>query len=250
MNIYKYILVSNKSKWILKTIFLSAIFAISMMFSGVVTSQTVQDGMRDRLNKSIAVQQMPKEQLMEAVQNMAHVDYIFTVIFIILLFVLVSEVASSTLRNRNFNLLPENRDKKFFAAVGMAGACFILISLLSVPIEAVGHLFHGGSRFNQIEIGGFLSRICENPDMILFSVVGFCASLFLRTIVRNQIIYRVLIFACAYFMMGLVVDVHLAGKEYSAIVCYVSYILPVVLLVASWQIYRRWQIANSGFFMI
>ena len=51
-------------------------------------------------------------------------------------------------------------------------------------------------------------------------------------------------------MMGLVVDVHLAGKEYSAIVCYVSYILPVVLLIASWQIYRRWQIANSGFFMI
>lgn len=250
MNIYKYILISNKSKWILKTVFLSAIFAISMIFNGLLTSQTAQDGMKESMNKSIAIQQMPKEQRMETMQGMLHIDYYFTALFIILLFVLVSEVASSTLRNRSFNLLPENRDKKFFSAVGMAGVCFILILLLSVPIEAVGHLIQGGSRFNQIEVGGFLNRICENPDMILFAVIGFCASLFLRIAVRNKIIYRVFIFVCAYFMMNMVLDVHMGGKEYPAIVSYVSYVLPVVLLVASWQIYRRWQIANSGFFMV
>ena len=65
MNIYKYILVSNKSKWILKTVFLSFIFAISLIFGGLTTSQVAQDGMREGMNSNPAIQQMSKEQLMQ-----------------------------------------------------------------------------------------------------------------------------------------------------------------------------------------
>ena len=252
MNIYKYILKSNSMKWIWKSIFLSAIFAISTLCVGVTNSQHTQDTMRNAIKNAPTMQTLSKEELAQLERmkyNMPTYD-IFDLMFIVLLFVLVSEVASSTLRDRNYHLLPENQNKKFFAAVGMAGLCFILLPLLSVPIEAVEHLIHGSSRFQQIEIGGFLIRLCKTPDTILFGIMGFCASIFIRELVRNKIVYRLLIFICAYFMLNKVSAVHMGMETYSTIVCYVSYILPVVLIVASWQLYKRSQIANSGLFMI
>ena len=252
MNIYKYILKSNSKKWIWKTIFLSAIFAISALVVGVTNSQHVQDTMRDAVKNNPAMQTLSKEELaqLEKTNYDMRTTDTFDLIFIVLLFVLVSEIASSTLRDRNYHLLPENPDKKFFAAVGMAALCFILLHLLSVPIEAVGHLIHGSSRFRQIEIGGFLNWLCESPDTILFGIIGFCASIFIRALVRNKVLYRVLIFICAYFMMNMISYVHMGLKTYPAIVCYASYILPVVLIIASWQLYKRSQIANSGFLMV
>lgn len=253
MNIYNYILKSNKSKWIFKAIFLSAFFALSTLCVAVVSSNRVQERMREGVKNSVpAMQTLSKEE----VAQLKRMNYdlrpadTFNLMFIILLSVFVSEIASSTLRDRNFHLLPENQNKKFFAAVGMAGLCFILLHLLSVPIEAVEHLIHGSSGFRQIEIGSFLTRLFETPDMILFGIIGFCVSIFIRALVRNKIVYRVLIFICAYYMLGVISNVHMGLETYSTFVCYVSYILPVVLIVASWLLYKRSQIANSGLFMI
>ena len=252
MNIYNYILKSNKKKWIWKTIFLSVIFAISSLFEGLTNSQYTQDNMRNAIKNAPTMQTLSKEELaqLERMQNNMPTYDTFDLTFIVLLFVMVSEIASSTLRDRNFHLLPENPDKKFFAAVGMAALCFILLHLLSVPIEAIAHLIHGSTKFHQIEIGGFLTRLYEAPDTILFGIIGFCASLFIRALVRNKIVYRVIIFIAAFYIFNMVISAHMGLETYSTFVCYVSYILPVVLIIASWQLYKRSQIANSGFLMI
>lgn len=144
-------------------------------------------------------------------------------------------------------LLPATMLRKYLTAVG-AAFTFIICSLLFLyVIDGIGAaLEHALSLKTDIHIGRYINFLCERTGGFssLFLTIGI--NVFLATLIRDKnTMYGVVI------PISLLSDIYaIAPHDYPPILCITFWILGFALLTASYHIYKRWQSANNGIFMI
>lgn len=170
------------------------------------------------------------------------------------LFSLLNNVYYKMYEKKLLYLLPTSKRTKFFMPLGIVFLTIVAISLLTIPIEAIAHIFTIGNMVEQqVAIGDFLKYSFNNNAMIFIAIVIACASTFVHSLVRNNLVIGLIlgplvmatfIFTPVYF------DYLLSPRALSTngiIVCLASSIL---LIAASYQLFKRWQPANSGIFRV
>ena len=170
------------------------------------------------------------------------------------LFSLLNNVYYKMYEKKLLYLLPTSKSTKFFMPMGIAFLTIVAICLLTIPIEAIAHIFTIGNMVEQqVAIGGFLKYSFNNNAMIFIAIVLSCASTFVYSLVRNKqvigltiapLVMATFLFTPVYF------DYLLSPRALSTnaiIGCLASSIL---LIAASYQLFKRWQPANSGIFRV
>ena len=170
------------------------------------------------------------------------------------LFSLLNNVYYKMYEKKLLYLLPTSKRTKFFMPLGIVFLTLVAICLLTIPIEAIAHIFTIGNMVEQqVAIGGFLKYSFNNNAMIFIAIVIACASTFVHSLVRNNLVIGLIlgplvmatfIFTPVYF------DYLLSPRTLSTnaiIGCLASSIL---LIAASYQLFKRWQPANSGIFRV
>ena len=170
------------------------------------------------------------------------------------LFSLLNNVYYKMYEKKLLYLLPTSKRTKFFMPLGIVFLTLVAICLLTIPIEAIAHIFTIGNMVEQqVAIGGFLKYSFKNNSMIFIAIVIVCASTFVHSLVRNNLVIGLIlgplvmatfIFTPVYF------DYLLSPRTLSTnaiIGCLASSIL---LIAASYQLFKRWQPANSGIFRV
>ena len=170
------------------------------------------------------------------------------------LFSLLNNVYYKMYEKKLLYLLPTSKSTKFFMPLGIVFLTIVAICLLTIPIEAIAHIFTIGNMVEQqVAIGGFLKYSFNNNAMIFIAIVLSCASTFVYSLVRSKqvmgltiapLVMATFLFTPVYF------DYLLSPRALSTkalIGCLASSIL---LIAASYQLFKRWQPANSGIFRV
>ena len=170
------------------------------------------------------------------------------------LFSLLNNVYYKMYEKKLLYLLPTSKRTKFFMPLGIVFLTLVAICLLTIPIEAIAHIFTIGNMVEQqVAIGGFLKYSFNNNSMIFIAIVIACASTFVYSLVRSKqvigltiapLVMATFLFTPVYF------DYLLSPRTLSTnaiIGCLASSIL---LIAASYQLFKRWQPANSGIFRV
>ena len=170
------------------------------------------------------------------------------------LFSLLNNVYYKMYEKKLLYLLPTSKRTKFFMPLGIVFLTLVAICLLTIPIEAIAHIFTIGNMVEQqVAIGGFLKYSFNNNAMIFIAIVIACASIFVYSLVRSKQVIGLtivpLVMATSLFTPAFT-DYLLSPRAMSTngiIVCLASSIL---LIAASYQLFKRWQPANSGIFRV
>ena len=190
---------------------------------------------------------MPTADFVARLYNIIWMVWVF-------LFSLLNNVYYKMYEKKLLYLLPTSKRTKFFMPLGIVFLTLVAICLLTIPIEAIAHIFTIGNMVEQqVAIGGFLKYSFKNNSMIFIAIVIACASTFVHSLVRNNLVIGLIlgplvmatfIFTPVYF------DYLLSPRAMSTngiIVCLAS---SVLLIAASYQLFKRWQPANSGIFRV
>ena len=166
----------------------------------------------------------------------------------------LNNVSQNMYEKKLLYLLPTSKSTKFSMPMGIAFLTIVAICLLTIPIEAIAHIFTIGNMVEQqIAIGGFLKYSFNNNSMIFIAIVLSCASTFVYSLVRSKqvmgltiapLVMATFLFTPVYF------DYLLSPRALSTnaiIGCLAS---SVLLIAASYQLFKRWQPANSGIFRV
>ena len=152
-------------------------------------------------------------------------------------------------------LLPVSRSTKFLMPLGVWGLGVILTYLLTIPIEAVAHVFTiSNAPEQQIVIGGFLRYGFNHNAIVFISLVFASLFVFVRSLVRNEIallsilggIFFVIIMPYISYMMDFVMFP--PAMSTNAIIGCLA--VSALLIAASYQLFKHWQPANDGIFRI
>ena len=143
--------------------------------------------------------------------------------------------------------LPATTHRKYLTALGAAFTLIIISLLFSYVIDGIGAaLEYVFSLKTDIHIGRYMNFLCERTGGFSCLFLTIATNAFLATLIRNK-----------SAMYGVVITINLvsgiyaiAPQDYSPILCIMFWILGFALLIASYHIYKHWQIANSGIFMI
>jgi hypothetical protein len=143
--------------------------------------------------------------------------------------------------------LPATTLRKYLTALGAAFTLIIISLLFSYVIDGIGAaLEYVFSQKADIHIGRYTNFLCERTGGFSCLFLTIATNAFLATLIRNK-----------SAMYGVVITINLvsgiyaiAPQDYSPILCIMFWILGFALLIASYHIYKHWQIANSGIFMI
>ena len=143
--------------------------------------------------------------------------------------------------------LPATTLRKYLTALGAAFTLIIISLLFSYVIDGIGAtLEYVFSLKTDIHIGRYMNFLCERTGGFSCLFLTIATNAFLATLIRNK-----------SAMYGVVITINLvsgiyaiAPQDYSPILCIMFWILGFALLIASYHIYKHWQIANSGIFMI
>ena len=183
----------------------------------------------------------------DRIYNIAWLLYFFP-------FTILPNVFSRLYEKKPLYLLPTSRRTKFFMPLGIAFLIIIATCLLTIPIEAVVHLFTmSNAPEQQIVIGGFLKCGFTHNTPIFISLVIACASVFLHSLVQNKIIIPCIVFASVfaittYAPQWMEYMIFSPAMSTNAIIgCLAS---SALLIAASYQLFKRWQPANDGIFRI
>lgn len=170
------------------------------------------------------------------------------------LFSLLNNVYYKMYEKKLLYLLPTSKSTKFFMPLGIAFLTIVAICLLTIPIEAIAHIFTIGNMVEQqVAIGGFLKYSFNNNAMIFIAIVLSCASTFVYSLVRNNLVIGLTIaplVMATFLFTPVYTDYLLSPRAMSTngiIVCLAS---SVLLIAASYQLFKRWQPANSGIFRV
>lgn len=170
------------------------------------------------------------------------------------LFSLLNNVYYKMYEKKLLYLLPTSKRTKFFMPMGIAFLTIVAISLLTIPIEAIAHIFTIGNMVEQqVAIGGFLKYSFNNNAMIFIAIVIACASTFVHSLVRNNLVIGLILgplVMATFVFTPVYYDYLLSPRALSTnaiIGCLASSIL---LIAASYQLFKRWQPANSGIFRV
>ena len=170
------------------------------------------------------------------------------------LFSLLNNVYYKMYEKKLLYLLPTSKSTKFFMPMGIAFLTIVAICLLTIPIEAIAHIFTIGNMVEQqVAIGGFLKYSFKNNSMVFIAIVLSCASTFVHSLVRNNLVIGLTIaplVMATFLFTPVYFDYLLSPRALSTnaiIGCLASSIL---LIAASYQLFKRWQPANSGIFRV
>ena len=170
------------------------------------------------------------------------------------LFSLLNNVYYKMYEKKLLYLLPTSKRTKFFMPLGIVFLTLVAICLLTIPIEAIAHIFTIDNVSElQVATGGFLKYSFKNNSMIFIPIVFACASTFVHSLVRNNLVIGLILgpLIMATFMFTPVFyDYLLSPRALSTnarIGCLAS---SVVLIAASYQLFKHWQPANDGIFRV
>ena len=170
------------------------------------------------------------------------------------LFSLLNNVYYKMYEKKLLYLLPTSKRTKFFMPLGIVFLTLVAICLLTIPIEAIAHIFTIDNVSElQVATGGFLKYSFKNNSMIFIPIVFACASTFVHSLVRNNLVIGLTIaplVMATFLFTPVYFDYLLSPRAMSTngiIVCLASSIL---LIAASYQLFKRWQPANSGIFRV
>ena len=170
------------------------------------------------------------------------------------LFSLLNNVYYKMYEKKLLYLLPTSKRTKFFMPLGIVFLTLVAICLLTIPIEAIAHIFTIDNVSElQVATGGFLKYSFKNNSMIFIAIVLSCASTFVYSLVRSKQVIGLTIaplVMATFLFTPVYTDYLLSPRAMSTngiIVCLASSIL---LIAASYQLFKRWQPANSGIFRV
>ena len=171
------------------------------------------------------------------------------------LFALLPQFYTRLFDKKPLYLLPASRTTKFFMPLGIAFLTIIASCLLTVPIEAVAHLFTmGNAPEEQIVIGGFLKNSFTHNTAIFISLVINCAFTFLHSLARNKIIIPSILIVILFALMNYAPHWSdyflLAPTMMSTIAIIKCLAISAIFIAATYLIFKRWQPANDGLFRI
>ena len=178
--------------------------------------------------------------------NMCAVIDVYILCFIISF--VVSYVIAE-LRSLTSCMLPASLQRKYATAFATIIFAIVTCLLFSMAIECVGLLLTAGSdQAACFAIGGYIRYISEETGG--FSILAFLTTfeMFISTLIKNKNLHL----GINMFMSGIfwVTIILLQLIEIPHTLFYVFGVLSIVFLIASYQTYKRWQPANSGFLMI
>ena len=178
--------------------------------------------------------------------NMCAVIDVYILCFIIS-FVVSFGIAE--LRSLTSSMLPASLQRKYATAFATIIFAIVTCLLFSMAIECVGLLLTAGSdQAACFAIGGYIRYISEETGG--FSILAFLTTfeMFISTLIKNKNLHL----GINMFMSGIfwVTIILLQLIEIPHTLFYVFGVLSIVFLIASYQTYKRWQPANSGFLMI
>lgn len=166
------------------------------------------------------------------------------------LFSLLVNVYYKMYEKKLLYLLPTSKRTKFFMPLGIVFLALVAICLLTIPIEAIAHIFTIDNVSElQVATGGFLKYSFKNNSMIFIPIVFACVSTFVHSLVRNNLVIGLILgpLIMATFMFTPVFyDYLLSPRALSTnaiIGCLAS---SVLLIAASYQLFKHWQPANDG----
>lgn len=190
---------------------------------------------------------MPTADFVARLYNIIWMVWVF-------LFSLLNNVYYKMYEKKLLYLLPTSKRTKFFMPLGIVFLTLVAICLLTIPIEAIAHIFTIDNVSElQVATGGFLKYSFKNNSMIFIAIVLSCASTFVHSLVRNNLVIGLTIvpLVMATFLFTPVFTDYLVSPRALStngiIVCLASSIL---LIAASYQLFKRWQPANNGIFRI
>lgn len=177
-----------------------------------------------------------------------------TFLFSFFIFALLPNVFYKSYEKKILYLLPTSRRTKFFMPLGIAFLTIIVAWFLTIPIEAMVHLFTlNNESEQQIVVGGFLKYGFIHNSTVFIPLVINCAFVFLHTLVRSKILIMSLTTAICFGMVFYIPNVgeffmsSPALSTNAIIGCLAS---SVIFIAASYQLFKRWQPANDGIFRI
>ena len=178
--------------------------------------------------------------------NMCAVIDVYILCFIISF--VVSYVIAE-LRSLTSCMLPASLQRKYATAFATIIFAIVTCLLFSMAVECVGLLLTAGSdQAACFAIGGYIRYISEETGG--FSILAFLTTfeMFISTLIKNKNLHL----GINMFMSGIfwVTIILLQLIEIPHTLFYVFGVLSIVFLIASYQTYKRWQPANSGFLMI
>ena len=170
------------------------------------------------------------------------------------LFSLLNNVYYKMYEKKLLYLLPTSKRTKFFMPLGIVFLTLVAICLLTIPIEAIAHIFTIDNVSElQVATGGFLKYSFKNNSMIFIAIVLSCASTFVYSLVRNNLVIGLILgplVMATFIFTPVFFDYLLSPRALptNAIIgCLAS---SVLLIAASYQLFKHWQPANDGIFRV
>ena len=254
MNTFRFILKNYKQKWLI-AIIVPLIFFIYCTYEAGTASYMIKHSSKEQMIEMVKQENanFQTESLEKIDMNtMREIDYysLFTTFYLLIITIVQAKMAGGIVHDRNYSLLPEKEGSKFIYAIAISYAYTIGMLLISVPIEGLFQLLSSLDILkNDIETGYWLRRIYLHPNRSSSFLAFSSFYIFLRALIRKKFVYRILICLCAIVHWFIPVGLGLGISSEPEVTCIFAFLSPV-LLIASWQLYKRWQLANSGFFMI
>lgn len=178
--------------------------------------------------------------------NMCAVIDVYILCFIISF--VVSYVIAE-LRSLTSCMLPASLQRKYATAFATIIFAIVTCLLFSMAIECVGLLLTAGSdQAACFAIGGYIRYISRETGGYSLFVALIALETFVATLINKRSIHLgVNMFLSGIFWICIVL---LSLTDISTPLCIISWGIAIILIIASYQIYKRWQPANSGFLTI
>ena len=169
--------------------------------------------------------------------------------FFYLIVSVTSTWAVIKLRSFNICMLPASPFRKYFVALGSVICVAVGCLLFSMAIEYIGSILTVDFPVDkQIEVGGYIGYIYKETRYftLLFILIG------INMILASLIKKKAVCYGCS-LIIGYIFHltiIHLERCVTSSAQHCIFGVSAIVLLTIGYQIYKRWQPANSGILMI
>ena len=154
------------------------------------------------------------------------------------------------LHSVTISLLPASTLRKYATALVMIIFAIASCLLFSMAVDLIGsYLTAGSSQAASFALGGYIRYVSEKT--IGFSLFAAFAAfeIFVATLIRKKNIHLCInLFLSTMLYGGSFILQQLIG--FSPILCGLFWGLAIILIIASYQTYERWQPANNGFLTI
>lgn len=170
-----------------------------------------------------------------------------------ILFCLISFVVSLTiteLRTQMIYMLPASLLRKYATAFGIILYVLVSCLLFSMAIECAGSFLVAGSeQAASFAIGGYIKYLSEQTGGYSILAALIAVEIFVAILINKR---STDLLAINSFIGGLSWGTIVALHQLNIFnpPCNLFWAIAIILIIASYQIFKRWQPANSGFLTI